>query len=81
MLTTGSSIKNVVPQLEQIGVKLDLYLDCDGEAIYHFPEDQISLVASILKPQTKGKSINPKSVKSSRNLKKELDKKQAKINK
>ena len=74
-LTTGNSIKNVIPQLEVLGVKLELFVEGNSEAVYLFPEKQISLVAEIIKPMTKGKNIKPKSVKNVRRLEKDIKKK------
>lgn len=68
LLTTGNSIKKVIPQLQELGVKLDPFVEGDGEAIYHFPEKQLDLVASIVKPMTKGKNISPKSKKTVKKL-------------
>ena len=77
-LTTGNSIKNVIPQLEELGAKLELFVEGNSEAVYLFPEKQISLVAEIMKPMVKGKNIKPKSVKNIRKLEKEIKKKSEK---
>ena len=68
LLTTGNSIKNVPPQLEQAGVKLILHFDGDCEAIYLFSEKDMDKVAKIMKPQVKGKDIPPESVKTRRRV-------------
>jgi hypothetical protein len=43
--------------------------DCDGESVYTFKEELIHIVHKILKFQTKGKNINPKSIKTARRQK------------
>lgn len=61
-----ATTNKVLPLLEELGVNMKLYLDCDGESVYHFPEDQLHIVHEILKFQTKGKNIKPFSVKTER---------------
>ena len=45
---------------------MELFLDCDGESVYHAKEDQIHLIHKVLKFQTKGAKIKPTSVKTAR---------------
>lgn len=66
------TVKNVLPQLKSLGVKAELLSEGDQESTYIFPEKDLSKVASILKPQIKGKNIKAKSIKTARKLKNKL---------
>ena len=61
-----STTNKILPLLEELGVKMELYLDLDGESVYLMPEDQIHIAHKVLKFQTKGKNIPPKSVRTTR---------------
>ena len=71
-LTSTNTVNNVMPKLKEEGVKLTLHTEGDTEYVYLFPEKDIEKVASIMKPQIKGKNIKPKSKSTRRILAKEL---------
>ena len=80
LFTNNQTVNNVIPQLNSLGVKTELYLDGEFESIYHFNEEDIDKVNEIIKFQTKGKGIQAKSVKNKRKLQKQLDKENEKLN-
>lgn len=75
LLNTSHAKNTIIPELENKGVKFTVLNDGDFEGIYLFSEKQIDIVTSVVKPQTKGRNISPKSKKTVNRLKKELDKK------
>ena len=81
LFTNNQTVNNVIPQLNSLGVKTELYLDGEFESIYHFNEEDIDKVNEVIKFQTKGKGIQAKSVKNKRKLQKQLDKESEKLNK
>ena len=81
LFTNNQTVNNVIPQLNSLGVKTELYLDGEFESIYHFNEEDIDKVNEVIKFQTKGKGIQAKSVKNKRKLQKQLDKENEKLNK
>jgi len=70
----NQTVNNVIPQLRELGINIELYLEGDFESIYHFKECEIEKVNEIVKFQTKGKNIQAKSVKTKRKLQKLNDK-------
>ena len=70
----NQTVNNVIPQLRELGINIELYLEGDFESIYHFKECEIEKVNKIVKFQTKGKGIQAKSVKTKRKLQKLNDK-------
>lgn len=71
---SNQTVNNVIPKLEELGVKLDPYLQCEGEQVFKFKEPDIEKVHSIVKFQTKGKNIQAKSVKNKRRLQSKIEK-------
>lgn len=61
-----STTNRLIPLLEELSVNITIFLDCEGESVWHFPEEQIYIVHKILKFQVKGKNIKPNSVKTAR---------------
>lgn len=78
LLNTSHAKSTIIPKLENLGVNFTIALDGDFEGIFHFPEEQIDIVTSIVKPMIKGRNISPKSKRTTNRLKKELDKKKEK---
>jgi len=70
----NQTVNNIIPQLKELGINIELYLEGDFESIYHFKECEIEKVNKIVKFQTKGKGIQAKSVKTKRKLQKLNDK-------
>lgn len=65
--SSGKSSANIVlPQFDELKIKHEQYIDGESEVVYIFPEKDLDKVHSILKFQTKGASIKPTSVKTSR---------------
>lgn len=58
--------KKIIPQLEELGVEITLLHDLDNECVYTIFEKDIHIVHKVLKWQTKGKNINPKSILTAR---------------
>jgi len=67
-LTSTNTDNNVMPKLKKEGVVFTPYIEGDGEYVYFFPEEYIKKVASIMKPQIKGKNVSPKSIQTRRIL-------------
>jgi len=59
LFTSTKSKNKYLPDIEKLKVKIRLLSEGNFESIYLFPEKDLAKVASILKPQTKGKNINP----------------------
>ena len=59
MFTSTNSKNKYIPLLQKENIKIKEFIDGDFESIYHFPEEQLSLVSKILKPQTMHKNIFP----------------------
>jgi len=57
-ISTNSKNK-YLPLLQKENIKIKKFIDGDFESIYHFPEEQLSQVAIILKLQTMHKNIFP----------------------
>lgn len=51
---------NRVRELGELGVKLTLFKDGDGERVYHFHEKDMDIVAQVLKPIVQGKNKSPR---------------------
>jgi c-di-GMP-binding flagellar brake protein YcgR len=62
-LYTTSSRNIIIPELEKVGVSLQLYSEGDYEYTYLFPEDELDVVAKIVKPKIKGKNAQLKKSK------------------
>jgi hypothetical protein len=71
LFVTSKSPINILPQLKKLNINVEMLSEGDSESIYLFDEKDIKKVASILKPQIKGKNISSKSVKTSKKLMKE----------
>lgn len=65
---SGQTVNNIIPQLEKLNIKLDLFVRGDTEFIYFFDEKELSKVHSVVKFQIKGKNIQAKSVRNKRRL-------------
>lgn len=80
---TGKNASNIIlPQLDQLGIKHELFVESETEQVYIVSEKFINQLHSILKFSIKGKNIQAKSVKTARKLAKQkerLEKKQAKL--
>ena len=60
ILFTSTNSKNIYfPLLEKENIKLKEFISSDLESIYHFPESDLPIVATIMKIQTMHKSIFP----------------------
>lgn len=57
-------------ELSEMGIKLTVFQDGDGERTYHFAESDLPIVTEVLKPIVYGKNKSPKvrKVKSTRQL-------------
>ncbi|MFA6622390.1 MAG: hypothetical protein WCV43_08555 [Candidatus Caldatribacteriota bacterium] len=62
-LYTTSSRNIIIPELKKAGVSLQLYSEGDYEYTYLFPEDELDVVAKIVKPKIKGKNAQLKKSK------------------
>jgi hypothetical protein len=68
MFQSNQTVNNIIPQLEELDIKLELYVSGETESVYKFRESDIHKVHEIVRFQTKGKNISPKSVKNKRRL-------------
>lgn len=66
--SSNRTVNNLIPLFKELGVKLTKESEGDFESVYLFSEKDISKVAKILKFQTKGKNISPKSKKTAKRL-------------
>jgi hypothetical protein len=75
---SGKNASNkVLPEFDKLGIKYTLFGDGTCEQDYMVSESDIDKIHKVLKFQTKGKAISPKSVKTKRVLiKKMKDKEQ-----
>lgn len=61
-LPTGKNSANIIlPQFDLLGIKYELHIEGDYELVYTFNEKDIEGVHSVVKFQTKGKNLKPKS--------------------
>ena len=64
---SGVSATNIIlPLLDEINIKYKLHIDCDIEKVYLVNEECINELHNILKFQTKGKDISPRSIRTVR---------------
>lgn len=79
---SGKSSTNIVlPQLDDMGVKYDLYIEAETELIYIVSEKDIHKVNEVLHFSTKGKNVQAKSVKTARAILKKQEKEKEKQSK
>lgn len=71
---SNQTVGNVIPQLEDLGVKLELYIQGEFEQVFIFSESDLPKLHQVIKFQIKGKNIQAKSVKTVRKLNKKLNK-------
>ena len=73
--TSNQTVNNILPQLQEKGVQLELYLQGDTESVYKVKESDIHRLHEVIRFQIKGKNIQAKSNKTVRKLqKKQLNK-------
>ena len=53
------SMQDRTKELREQGVKLELFVECENEYVYLFPEKDIDKVHKILKFHKKGKDLDP----------------------
>ena len=61
-----STTNKVLPLLKELGVEMTLFLDCEGESVFHMSESMIHIAHKVLKFQTKGAKIKPTSILTAR---------------
>lgn len=71
---SNQTVNNILPQLQEKGVQLELYLQGDTESVYKVKESDIHKLHEVIRFQIKGKNIQAKSIKTVRKLQKSISK-------
>ena len=71
---SNNTVNNILPQLQEKGVQLELYLQGDVESVYKVKESDIHKLHEVIRFQIKGKNIQAKSIKTVRKLRKSISK-------
>jgi len=74
LFQSSQTVNNIIPQLKELGVTLELYVEGEQESIYLFNEKDMSKIHSVIKFQIKGKNIQAKSIRTKKRLQKQINK-------